>query len=131
MPRRCFEGTFPHQSARESRAFWKRLAWLLSALASVSNQSATSVKPSSRADFAMPGYMSVYSCVSPATAAFRFSRVRPIGRLVAGRVAGLAFRSGAEEGRHIVLALDVGLGCEVKIAAVGLRFAGECGFQVV
>src|SRR2546427_2247765 len=32
----------------------------------------------------MPGYMSVYSWVSPATAAFRLSRVRPIGRLVAG-----------------------------------------------
>ena len=27
----------------------------------------------------MPGYMSVYSCVSPATAAFRFSRELPIG----------------------------------------------------
>ena len=39
---------------------------------------------SSRACFAMPGYMSVYSWVSPATAALRFSRVRPIGRLVAG-----------------------------------------------
>src|SRR5205823_13269790 len=67
-----------------SRAFWKRLACERSALASVSNQSAISPKPSSRAAFAMPGYMSVYSCVSPAMAAFRFSRVRPIGRLVAG-----------------------------------------------
>src|SRR6266481_1867279 len=45
---------------------------------------AISPKPSSRACFAIPGYMSVYSCVSPATAAFRFSRVLPIGRLVAG-----------------------------------------------
>src|SRR5205823_9923889 len=44
-----------------SRAFWKRLACERSALASVSNQSAISPKPSSRAAFAMPGYMSVYS----------------------------------------------------------------------
>src|SRR5258705_1383556 len=78
--------SFDHrsQSLSPSSAFWKRLAWLRSALASVSNQSAISVKPSVRACFAMPGYISVYSCVSPATAAFRFSRVRPIGRLVAG-----------------------------------------------
>ena len=44
-----------------SRAFWKRLACERSALAKVSNQSAISSKPSSRAVFAMPGYMSVYS----------------------------------------------------------------------
>src|SRR3989475_2761416 len=84
MPGRSLERTLAHQSLSESRAFWKRLAWLRSALASVSNQSAISPKPSSRACFAMPGYMSVYSWVSPATAAFRLSRVRPIGRLVAG-----------------------------------------------
>jgi hypothetical protein len=34
--------------------------------------------------FAMPGYMSVYSCVSPAIAALRFSEVAPIGNPVAG-----------------------------------------------
>ena len=49
------------QESRLSSAFWKRLAWERSALARVSNQSATSSKPSSRALFAMPGYMSVYS----------------------------------------------------------------------
>src|SRR5213076_2060764 len=70
MPGRSLERTLAHQSLSESRAFWKRLAWLRSALASVSNQSAISPKPSSRACFAMPGYMSVYSWVSPATAAF-------------------------------------------------------------
>ena len=48
-----------------SRALVKRLACERSALAKVSNQSATSSKPSSRAVLAMPGYMSVYSCVSP------------------------------------------------------------------
>ena len=36
------------------------------------------------ADFAIPGYISVYSCVSPAIAAFRLSDVSPIGRSVAG-----------------------------------------------
>lgn len=41
-------------------------------------------KPSPRAVFAMPGYMSVYSCVSPAMAAFRLSDVAPIGLPVAG-----------------------------------------------
>src|SRR5690242_15633274 len=40
--------------------------------------------PSERAVLAMPGYMSVYSCVSPATAALRLSRVGPIGSPVAG-----------------------------------------------
>ena len=33
---------------------------------------------------AMPGYISVYSCVSPAMAAFRLSVVGPMGRPVAG-----------------------------------------------
>ncbi len=46
------------------------------------------------------------------------------------RVAGFAFSGGAEQGRHIVLAFDVGLVCEVQIAAVGLGFAGEGGLQV-
>src|SRR5574341_549245 len=84
VPGRSLERPLTHQSERLSSAFWKRLAWLRSAFASVSNQSAISPKPSSRACLAMPGYMSVYSCVSPATAAFRFSLVLPIGRLVAG-----------------------------------------------
>jgi len=65
-------------------SFWKRPACDFSALASVSNQSAISEKPSSRADFAIPGYMSVYSWVSPATEALRLSAVSPIGRPVAG-----------------------------------------------
>src|SRR5258706_438705 len=84
VPGRRLERAFSHESDSWSNDFWKRLAWLRSALARVSNQSAISPKPSSRADFAMPGYMSVYSWVSPATAAFRFSCVRRIGRLVAG-----------------------------------------------
>ena len=44
-----------------SRSDWKRPAWDFSAFARVSNQSATSSKPSSRAVLAKPGYMSVYS----------------------------------------------------------------------
>ena len=69
---------------RLSSARWKRPACDFSAFASVSNQSAISSKPSSRAVRAMPGYMSVYSCVSPAIAAFRLSEVPPMGRPVAG-----------------------------------------------
>jgi hypothetical protein len=42
-------------------AFWKRPACDFSALARVSNQSAISGKPSSRAAFAIPGYILVYS----------------------------------------------------------------------
>src|SRR6185437_13764427 len=67
-----------------SSAFWKRLACERSALARVSNQSAISLKPSSRAAFAMPGYISEYSWVSPAIADFKFSFVSPIGSPVAG-----------------------------------------------
>ncbi len=63
------------QPSRLSRAFWNLLAWERSALASVSNQSAISSKPSSRAVLAMPGYMSVYSWVSPAIAARRLLSV--------------------------------------------------------
>ena len=49
--------------------FMKRPARDFSAFARVSNQSEISSKPSSRAVFAIPGYMSVHS-VSLATAAF-------------------------------------------------------------
>ena len=44
-----------------SRASWKRPAWKRSTFAKVSNQAATSSKPSSRATAAKWGYMSVYS----------------------------------------------------------------------
>src|SRR5690348_9176142 len=106
MPRRRFEAAFPHgkfplkkrrgapqRSPQQtsglgqpmvSSAFWKRPACDFSALASVSNQSAISAKPSCRAVLAMPGYMSVYSWVSPAIAAARFFLVSPIGLPVAG-----------------------------------------------
>src|SRR3546814_6228066 len=65
-----------------SKVFWNLPAWLFSAFASVSNQSAISSKPSSRAVRAIPGYMSVYSWVSPAIADFRLELVSPIGILV-------------------------------------------------
>src|SRR3970040_2927163 len=84
MPAFRFDSSTFDQSASAASAFWKRLACERSALASVSNQSAISVKPSERAVLAMPGYMSVYSWVSPAIAAFRLSRVLPIGRVVGG-----------------------------------------------
>ena len=44
-----------------SRPCWKRPAWLFSARASVSNHSAISSKPSSRAVLEKPGYIWVYS----------------------------------------------------------------------
>ena len=47
--------------ASESRPFWKRPACDFSARASVSNHSAISSKPSSRAVLAKPGYIFVYS----------------------------------------------------------------------
>src|SRR5262249_61034674 len=50
-----------HFYPRESRPFWNRPAWDFSARASVSNHSAISSKPSSRAERAKPGYISVYS----------------------------------------------------------------------
>ena len=128
---------------RVSSIFWKRPACDFSALASVSNQSAISAKPSSRAVFAMPGYMSVYSWVSPATEALRFCAVSPIGRPVAGsptclqvvevavRVAGLAVGGLAEVAGDLGVALDVGDLREVEVAAVRLRLAGERVLQVL
>jgi hypothetical protein len=44
-----------------SSAFWKRPACDFSAFANVSNHSAMSAKPSSRAAFAIDGYISLYS----------------------------------------------------------------------
>src|SRR6266853_1303173 len=78
----CSYGNHLDQSA--SSAFWKRPACDFPALASVSNQSAISSKPSWRAARAMPGYMSVYSWVSLAIAALRLSPVGPIGLPLAG-----------------------------------------------
>src|SRR5258707_1515986 len=48
-----------HLDQSASSAFWKRQACDFPALASVSNQSAISSKPSWRAARALPGYMSV------------------------------------------------------------------------
>ena len=50
---------------------------------------------------------------------------------MAVRVAGLALGGRAEQGGHVVLALDVGLVREIEVAAIRLRLAGESGFQVV
>ena len=68
----------------DSKVFWNLPACDFSAFAKVSNQSAISSKPSSLAVFAIPGYISVYSCVSPATADARLSLFSPIGFPVAG-----------------------------------------------
>jgi hypothetical protein len=50
---------------------------------------------------------------------------------VAVGVAGLAFGCRTEQRRDVVLAFDVRLVREIEVAAVGLRFAGERGLQVV
>jgi hypothetical protein len=46
-------------------------------------------------------------------------------------VAGFTFSGGAEQRCHVWLAFNVGLVREIQVAAIGLRFACEGGFQVV
>jgi hypothetical protein len=46
------------------------------------------------------------------------------------RVTGFAFSGRAEQRCHVWLTFDVSFVCEIQITAVGLRFAGKCGFQV-
>ena len=46
------------------------------------------------------------------------------------RMPSLAFGGGAEQRGHVGVGFDVGLVRELQIAVVGLRFAGEGGFQV-
>jgi hypothetical protein len=45
-------------------------------------------------------------------------------------MAGFAFRGGAENGGDVIMAFDVGLLCELEVAAIGLAFAGESLFQI-
>jgi hypothetical protein len=47
------------------------------------------------------------------------------------RVAGLAFRSRAEHGGHIVEAFDIGLRCEIQVTAIRLGFARERILQIL
>ena len=46
-------------------------------------------------------------------------------------VAGFAFSRGAEYCRDVVVTLYVSFGCEVQVATVCLRFAGNCIFKVL
>ncbi len=50
---------------------------------------------------------------------------------MAVRVAGLAFGGRAEHGRHVVEAFDVGLGCEIEVAAIRLGLAGEGVLEIL
>ena len=50
---------------------------------------------------------------------------------VAVGMPGFALCGGAKDGGYIVVTLDVGLGGEVQVAAVGLGFAGEGVFEVL
>ena len=118
--------------------FIKRPARDFSAFARVSNQSEISSKPSSWAVFAIPGYMSVYS-VSPATAAFRFSSVSPIGRIadcleivqMAMSAAGLGFGGFTEVAGDFGVAFYVGDLSEVKVARIRHGFACERILQIL
>ena len=46
-------------------------------------------------------------------------------------VTGLAFCGRTEDRGNVVITLDIGLGCEIQVAAVGLRFAREGVLQVL
>ena len=50
---------------------------------------------------------------------------------MAKRMARLPLSSRTEHGGDIVVTFDVGLLGEIKIAAIGLGFAGKCGLQIV
>ena len=50
---------------------------------------------------------------------------------VAVRVAGFALGGRTEEGGDVVLALDVRLVCEIEVAAIRLRFAGESILEIL
>src|SRR5579872_2160216 len=43
----------------------------------------------------------------------------------------LAFGGGAEHGGEVIIPLDIGLAGEIKIAAIGLAFTSESGFEIV
>ena len=75
------------------------------------------VETFARAGLAMPGTCRLYSCVSPATADFRLSRVAPIGiswpdlppwqgSQVTVSMARFAFGGGAEQRSHVVLTMS-------------------------
>ncbi len=95
-----------------------------------------------RAVLAMPGYMSVYSWVSPAIEAFRLASVAPIGSPVAGSPTASRYSrwpwawpvSPSAVERNTVatslIAFDIGLLREIEIAAVGLALAGKRLFEI-
>src|SRR4051794_34321968 len=81
----CLEASAGVAGQETDSSPWpKRPAWLFSARASVSSHSAISSKPSSRAVRAKPGYISVYSYVSPAIADCKLSDVPPTATPVTG-----------------------------------------------
>ena len=46
-------------------------------------------------------------------------------------VSGFAFGGGSENRGDVIVALNVGLLCEIEVAAIGLALAGERLFQVI
>ena len=85
----------------------------------------------------------MYSCVSPAMAAFRLSvgvadgqaggRVAYLLQVVqmAVGVAGFTLGGVTEQAGYVGVAFDVGLLREVEVAAVRLRFAGEGVLEIL
>ncbi len=79
----------------------------------------------------------MYSCVSAGDGGFQVQVGRAdrlAGRGIAHgfeifqmpvRMSGLAFRGRAEYGGDVVVAFDVGLLCEIEVAAIRLALAGE------
>ena len=50
---------------------------------------------------------------------------------MAVRVTGFAFGGRTKYGGDVVVTLDVGLLCEIEVAAIRLAFACKCGLQIV
>ena len=46
-------------------------------------------------------------------------------------MAGLTLGRGTEHCRHVVVAFDVGLGCEIQVTAIRLRLASERVLQIL
>ena len=50
---------------------------------------------------------------------------------VAVRMTRLAFGRRTEHRGHVVVSLDVGLGCEIQVTTIRLRLASECVLQIL
>src|SRR5262249_10213919 len=110
-----------------------------SAFARVSNHSAISSKPSSRAVRAIPGVLVGFTGDYRAKVILGRPDGLPSRRIpdlleifkVAVRMAGLAFGCRTKYCRDVVKTLDIGLLREIQITTVCLALAGERRFQIL